>query len=539
MSSHSEEVAVRRLALKKTAPIAAAVLTGILMFLAFPPVELPFCGWIALVPLVVACAGARPRRAAGLGFLAGAVFFVSTLHWLRHVTVTGWIALALYCALYVIPFAVLVSLRSCRWRSLNALKNFGWMLSASAVWTACEYLRATLITGFPWNLLGVSQYTQLPLIQAAEWGGVYAVTFLMVFVNIAVASTILQYAGGLRSRGRRAHPELMAALLLLALAWSLGFRELLRRPDEGRPVRAALIQPNIPEVGNWDLADPELIYQRLESLTALAQHSPELDLIIWPETALPDFVRYSERSAALVKQLAAAGTPLLAGSMDVAWRADGQPDYYNASMLFNPRGELLRSYAKQHLVLFGEYIPFDEKIPLVNALTPISTSFRAGDEATVFRLPGDPRGFSVLICFEDTLPYLARRAVRAGAAWLVNQTNDSWFDPDCGSRQHLAHAVFRCVETRRPMFRCANTGVTCAIDARGRITQTLAARTEGFQAIELTPAGAEERATFYVRRGDLFAQACLAGAAAVYLFIFAVHRSRRRTAGANRDSHHA
>lgn len=500
---------------KKTVPIAAAALTGILLFLSFPPFEISFLGWLALVPLFLACAGAAPRRAAFFGGLAGAVFFVSTFHWLRHVTWFGMIALALYCTLYFIPFAVFISLRRCAWRSLNALRNLGWIAGAAAVWTACEYLRAVLITGFPWNLLGISQYTQLPFIQMAEWGGVYAVSFLMVSVNAATALTVLQYAAGLRGRGWRVHLELMSALLLAAVVWALGIRTLLNRPAEGRPVRVALIQPNIPEVGNWELADPEVIYDKLERLTSLAQHTAGLDLIIWPETALPDLVRYSERSATLVKKLVADGVPLLAGSMDVRWRTDNQPDYYNASMLFNPRGELLRTYYKQHLVLFGEYIPFDEKIPLVNALTPISTSFRAGTAATLFHLPGNPLGFSVLICFEDTLPYLARRAARADATWLVNQTNDSWFDPDCGSQQHLANAVFRCIETRRPMFRCTNTGATCAIDAQGRITRTLAPRTEGFQIAELVPADPARDATFYVRFGDLFAQACLLGSVAV------------------------
>lgn len=495
--------------MKKTVPIAAAVFSGILLFLSFPPFEISFLGWGALVPLFLVCAGAAPRRAVFFGGLAGAVFFVSTLHWLRHVTILGWLVLALYCALYFIPFAVFVSLRRCAWRSMARFKTLGWIFGSAAVWTACEYLRAIFITGFPWNLLGVSQYTQLPLIQMSEWGGVYAISFLMVFVNAATASTILQYASGLRSRGYRVHVELVSALLLVSLAWSFGFRTLLRPPAEGAPVHAALIQPNIPEVGNWALADPELIYDRLETLTALAQRAPDLDLILWPETALPDFVRYSERSADLVKRLAAAGTPLLVGSMDIVWRENDRPDYYNAGMLFNTRGELLRSYYKQHLVLFGEYIPFEEKIPLVNALTPISTSFRAGKEATMFYLPGDPRGFSVLICFEDTLPYLARRAAHAGAAWLVNLTNDSWFDPDCGSQQHLANAVFRCIETRRPMFRCTNTGATCAIDAQGRIARTLAPRTEGFQITELVPADTARPATFYVRFGDLFAQACL------------------------------
>ena len=541
--------------MKKTFPIVAAVLSGILLFLSFPPFEIAFLGWVALIPLIIACAGAAPRRAAFLGWLAGAVFFLGTLYWLRHVSWLGFIALAFYCALYFIPFALFISLRRCGWRSMARVKNIGWMFGAAVVWAASEYLRATFFTGFGWNPLGVSQYAQGSLIQIAEWGGVYLLSALMVFTNTASAVTLLQYISGLRSSGYRLHLELMSACFLVALASCFGLRVLLENPAGGAernlatggvsapalqttnrnfvaegqdlgdpaqsPIRVALIQPNIPEVGNWELADPELIYTRLEELTDFARRTLALDLIVWPETALPDCVRFSARSAGLVREIVAnADVPLLIGSMDTVWRSDGEPDFYNSSMLFNTQGELLDTYSKQHLVLFGEYIPFDEKIPLVNALTPIGSSFTPGKEATQFNLPGDPRTFSVLICFEDTLPHLARRAARAGATWLVNQTNDSWFDPDCGSKQHMANAIFRCVETRLPMVRCTNTGTTCAIDSKGRITQTLAPRTEGFQVVEVRPINLDQPPTFYTRFGDLFAQACLGISATLFLILW-------------------
>ena len=502
---------------KKGLEVVASGLSGGLLFMSFPPHGIAVFGWLALVPLILACSNAAPRRAALLGWLAGAVFFVGSLYWLRHVTWLGYLALAAYSALYFIPFSLLVALRPGGWSSMARTKNLGWMVALAAVWAASEYLRATLITGFPWNLLGVSQYNQTSLIQIAELGGVYLLSALMVFVNAGVAVTILQYTSGLRRAGYKIHVEFMTVMFVLAAASSFGLRILLAPETPAEPVRAALIQPNIPEVGNWELADPELIYQRLEKLTELTTHSLDLDLIVWPETALPDFVRYSPRSAALVQRFAAEGVPLLAGSMDLEWLADGGQNYYNASMLFNTRGDLLGIYRKQHLVLFGEYIPFEEKIPLINALTPINSSFRSGSESTLFRLPDDDRPFSVLICFEDTLPYLALRAARAGATWLVNQTNDSWFDPDCGSVQHLAHAVFRAVETRLPLLRCTNTGITCAIDAKGKIKQTLAPRTEGFQTVEVTPAAPDRRLTFYVRHGDRFAQACLLGSVALFI----------------------
>lgn len=489
--------------------------------------EHSFLGWVALIPLLFACSSSSPRRAAALGWIAGAVFFLGSLIWLRHVTWVGMIALALYCAIYFIPFSLFVSLRPGGWGEMKRFENILWAAGAAAVWAASEYVRATLLTGFPWNLLGVSQVSQVMLIQIADWGGVYALSALMVFVNVASGITILQYVKGHRSRGYRIHLELMCALFLVALSSSYGLRALLLERPAAAPKQVALLQPNIPEVGNWELADPELIYERLDELTQLVRRVPDLDLIIWPETALPDLVRYSPRSAAFVEELVGGGVPLLAGSMDMEWGEDGRQIFYNASMLFNPQGELLGIYRKQHLVLFGEYIPFDGKIPFINALTPIGSSFSPGSGTKLLRLPGSESPFSVLICFEDAVPHLARNAARAGATWLINQTNDSWFDPDSGSKQHLAQAVFRCVETRLPMLRCANTGVTCAIDSAGRITQTLAVRTEGFQTAGITPAAGDQAPTFYVRFGDLFAQTCLL--LSVSLFIVLSLQNRKKT----------
>lgn len=512
------------IALKKQVPVLASVLSGIFLFLSFAPFEMGFFGWLALVPLWLACNRASPRRAAFLGWLSGAVFFLFSLGWIHHVTWLGMIALAFYCALYFVPVTLFISFRRAGWGGMKVLRNLLWMSGCAMVWAAAEYLRATLITGFPWNLLGVSQHTQLPLIQMAEWGGVYVISALMVFVNGATAVTLLQYRAGFRTRGYKVHAELMVALLLTAAAWSFGMRIMLMDQPADEPVHVALIQPNIPEVGNWELADPEVIYEALETLSGYALRAPDLDLMIWPETALPDFVRFSPRSAALVTRLTAQGVPLLTGSMDAEWSSDGNHTFYNASMLFDTNGDLLDSYNKQHLVIFGEYIPFEEKIPLINALTPINSSFTPGREPALLSLPGVPGSFSVLICFEDTMPQLARRAALAGARWLVNQTNDSWFDPDCGSRQHMAHSVFRSVETRLPMLRCANTGVTCLIDAKGRVHQTLNPRTSGFQVAGICPAPESRGMTFYTRYGDLFAQSCLIGSLAVFIAVFIQRR---------------
>lgn len=498
--------------------IFGALGSGLLLFLSFPPCGWSACGWFALVPLLWACSGVPKRCAAWFGWLAGTLFFVGTLVWMRHITWVGTVSLSAYCALYWVPSAVLVAARPGGWARRAPFENIGWMAALAAVWAASEYLRGWMLTGFPWNVLGVSQYRCLPLIQIAEFGGVYLVSGLMVLVNVGIAMTLLQVRRHRRGARFNSPVELGAALLLGALALGYGQRVLGRSPSSERPVRVCLIQPNIPEVGSWILPDPNLVYSRLEEVTARALSEPAFDLVVWPETALPESVRFSARSVALVRRLTARGVALLAGSIDAQRPAAGRPRYYNAAMLFNRRGQLIDTYNKQHLVLLGEYIPFEGKIPMINALTPIQSSFSRGERTTLFRLPDHAQHpFSVLICFEDTLPYLARRAARAGATWLVNQTNDSWFDPDCASRQHLANAIFRCVENRRPMVRCTNTGITCAIDSRGRIVSDLEPRTQGALSAAISPTAPQSDLTFYTRHGDRFAQACLLASVALWI----------------------
>jgi len=184
-------------------------------------------------------------------------------------------------------------------------------------------------------------------------------------------------------------------------------------------------------------------------------------------------------------------------------------------MLYETNGTMQLKYDKQHLVPFGEYVPFPG---VLRKFTPIDADFIGGDVSTKFSVR-DLAPFSVLICFEDIIPSLATKAVRGGARWLVNQTNDAWFDPSAQSEQHMAHAVFRCIENRVPMARCCNTGVSCIIDTYGMVERALEVRKSGFSTKELHPAPAGQPPTFYTRHGDIFAKTCLALSVAVFIIL--------------------
>lgn len=445
---------------------AAAVATGLLLYASFPPLEWAACAWFALVPLGWAVVGAPLGRAAAMAFVAGATFWVPTLHWIGCVTVAGWLALALYCSLYAIPPAWTIAvLASPRWR-VRPGGTLALCAGTAAAWAGWEVVRGRFLTGFPWNPIGVSQYRNLPLIQHAEWGGVPAVSAIVVWVN-AMVLALLPHRGARRPPTARMEWAL-AALAALAAVVS-GARLLARPAAADRVLRVGLIQPAIPQNEKWSGESYEAMYARLDTLSRAAA-SLRPDLIVWPETALPENYRASGAARALAAGIVeAAGIPLLIGALDTEANPRGELLHYNAALLIGHGGEIVNLYRKQHLVLFGEFVPFRRFLPWLSRLVPVDYDIEPGQRPTVFRLDRPPLPFATMICFEDTIDTLAIEFARAGARALFVQTNDAWFDGTSGPRQHMIQSVFRAIETRTPVVRCANSGVTCWIDPLGRI----------------------------------------------------------------------
>jgi apolipoprotein N-acyltransferase len=230
--------------------------------------------------------------------------------------------------------------------------------------------------------------------------------------------------------------------------------------------------------------------------------------------------------------------------------AEYHPDatnYFNAAFLFDPDGKLKSIYHKQKLVIFGEYIPLVNWLPFLKYFTPITGGWTSGDQPVTFEISGwderprepqieldngsaapSPRltvKTSTLICFEDSFPEVARAAAQDDLDFLVNVTNDGWFGEGAEQWQHAANAIFRAVENGLPLLRCANNGVTCWIDANGRVRQFLQDKNGnvhrvGTLTVEVPlVANGEKRArTFYNRHGDWFGWACAGVAGVVFIF---------------------
>jgi apolipoprotein N-acyltransferase len=487
-----------------------AVSTGLLLAASFPPIAASEAAWLALVPLLVALRRRTAIDAFLLGFTAGAVFWLCSVAWITFVTIPGWLLLAGYCALYPALFAVGIA----RWLAWadgrDWPRNLLFLIFCPAWWVSLEFARSHVLTGFPWNTLGISQFDVGPLRQLARWGGVYAVSAVLVVFNASVASTGLRYLSGGARWLRTAHPELAVGFLVMAVSAVLGMQSMQRGFGAATAAHIAVIQPNIPQVYKWDDATVPTIYRRLRDLTEEALITEDLDLVIWPETALPDDVRYSEVSYGLVQDLVVDRVPLMVGSLDYVRGAGDEINYLNSSFLFDREGRIAASYDKQHLVLFGEYIPFSRWLSFLHAMTPIAVNITPGQRNVVFQLESPPIPFSALICFEDAFPYLGRRAVKEGARLLINQTNDAWFERSSASRQHMAHCVFRCVENQVPAVRAANTGVSCFIDAGGTVRSVLADDTgstfvAGQGSDRVRVPRFDRPPTFYTRHGDVFA----------------------------------
>jgi len=502
----------------------AALVSGILLFTSFPPLEWSPAAWVALVPLLLVADRVSPAKAFHTGLITGLMFWWPSLAWLTRVSWPGWLLVGLYCALYIAGFSMTVSwvLRSAERRGW--LGTLGTLVVVPAIWVGFEYLRSMVFTGFPWNPLGVTQAGMLPLIQCAEWGGVYAVSFLVIMVNVALFFALFpawsqrsDAAGQLWSEARsvRALWPLLATLVAIVLTWNCGVAAIRRETGgpAGAPLRVVLVQLNIPQFEKFTEECWTAIEVRLRRITAASINRYRPELVVWPETAVPTFVRGVPSTEKLIADLLTQGVPLLVGTTDFEQAGDTFR-YFNSSFLFDPERGLIQTYAKRHLVCFGEYVPFSDVFPFLRRLTPIEESFTPGKEQTVFRLDTSPRAFSALICFEDTMAGLARMAVRAGARLLINQTNDAWFDPSWAPRQHMLQCIFRCVENRVPAVRSTNTGITCFIDRTGRVTGILAP-TRGRDPLPECLAqtvwlpGPEMPLTFYTKYGDLFAQACV------------------------------
>ncbi len=523
-----------------------AVIAGLLLAAAFPKFNLAGAAWIAPALIIFAAIGKSRGDAFRVGYLAGLTFWLASLYWLLNMPVPlgfrllGWISLCAYVALFTATWTWLVS--EFRFQTSNWLQRLLWALTGAATWVSLEFLRGWLFTGFPWNHLGVSQFKLTPLIQIAAVTGVLGVSFLVVWFSLALFAAA-QMVMKNPSRKLVWQAEIVLPLCAVLACYLGGFFAM---HQDGAPVRqmlrVTLIQPSEPQTLIWSSAEDKERFARLlaQSQAALTNQTGlrpkasarQADLLIWPESAVPTV---DDATYQAIKQFARTNQIWLMLNADDVEFFPTATNYFNAAYLINPEGRWLQRYHKRQLVIFGEYVPLLDWLPFLKWLTPISGGWTPGKQAAQFEIhsashddshvitlvgtndspPPTSRTVKVspLICFEDVFAGIARDAAQDDTDLLVNLTNDGWFGESAEQWQHAAAAIFRAVENGCPLVRCANNGVSCLIDAHGRVSQLISSPTGDIHARgTLTldvPVAANRTSTYYQRHGDRFGWGCV------------------------------
>jgi len=472
-----------------------ALTNAALLWLCYFPIACGWLIWIALVPLLALVrSSARPRWIYFSAWLGSLAFYLAAMQWMRVADprmYATWIGLAFYCSFYFLLTVYLIYL-------LDRRTSLPLVLAVPIAWTTVEFLRSKLLGGFAWYMLSHSQHPFLPLIQIADLTGAYGVSFLIAAVN-ALLFEILWGRRVLRSwlAGPDALPRwgrfglLVQGLAVFAALLGTAFYGFWRLGQDCQTPgpRIALLQGNLDQRLRNDSAVSEDAVQRMAShfhdLADLAAlYRP--DLIVWPETSWPyewleEADGPSPRCRAMAEDMVAQWPTNLLVGMNAVTRVAGQLRRYNSAVLIDRRGKAAGRYDKIHRVPFGEYVPFRDWLPWMNYFAPYDFDYSVWPGEHFTRLPlvdpttGQRFTFGVLICYEDTDADVARPygggEGAAPADFLLNISNDGWFDGTSEHDEHLAICRFRAVECRRSVARSVNMGISAIIDSNGRILQ--------------------------------------------------------------------
>lgn len=560
--------------------LLAAVFSAGLLWTCFFPVAWGWLAWLALVPLLALVRAELPNSRRFLfAWLAGLVFYFPALQWIRVADprmYATWAALAIYCSLYF-PIAILLT------RLLERQTRLPLVVTLPLVWVTLEYLRGHLMSGFAWYYLGHTQHAFLPLIQVADLAGAYGVSFAVAAVNAVLFEVLFLAPGfrrlvGLPDPGALTLPRKLAWQALAVTGLVIGMLSYgayrLGQDDFPSGPRVALMQGNLDQrirnaahskMGSDDAI--RFMFNHYKTLCdqAMAQQ-PVPDLIVWPETSYPiewmviapdfppdrladqpiDWRKENQISWNKVIYPVAQYWPtnVLLGIGSRVLEADEQVHRYNASLLVRPDRTVGGRYDKIHRVPFGEYVPLRESLPWMNQFAPYDNdySLTPGRQLTRFALPagGQTYHFGVVICYEDTDPYLARQFGREDGSeplfdrlhrwffdwgrpqfpvgtgqpavdFLVNISNDGWFDGSCEHQEHLAICRFRAVECRRTVARAVNMGISAVIDGNGRLVALPGPSWEESKkvaAVLTADMPLDRRTSFYAAWGDWLPWTC-------------------------------
>ena len=480
-----------------------ALLSGVLVGLSYPPLHLGFLAWFGLIPIIHVLLNVKSNQATKLAFLASITANFISLYWIGLNSGAGFLPVFASLIGAVIYLGIF-------WSGLGYFVSFIEKKSSKGLfvlpfaWVAMELIRSIGALGFPWINLGLTQTEYLPLIQIADITGSYGISFWIILINIGFYLAIIY---------KDKSKYLIVTSLVFLLVFIFGYIRIITLDETStESVKIAITQPNINPDEKWDPESREenfaLMHGFLDS--ALNLHP---DLVLWPESAVPAYLRLSNhRRRPITAKLAKFNIPLLAGTVDRIINDDGEKIYYNSTIYIKP-DDSIKMYNKVHLVPFAEYIPLSEKFPSLKKLNFGQANFTSGTDYTVFDL--DSVRFSNLICYESSMPKGVRIFVKNGAQFITIQANDGWLGKSSGPYQHFELAKLRAIENRVSIIRCANTGISGVINPSGIVQEKILLGKQAIITADISPI---QNLTFYTKYGEIFAVFCVIVSFAIFTF---------------------
>ena len=493
------------------------ILSAILLILAFPDFEFWFLAWFALIPLFITIEREKEFfiKSLLLGWLFGIIFFFGSCWWLTFAPITyaGFPAILAYFLLLCVTIAAGFYLALFGGIFSLFLKRFGtWgILSAPFLWTALEFLRLWT-TGNNWNTIGYSQAFNENLIQAANIGGVFLVGFAVILFNAYIALNILKiFVQKKAFKNKLDWAVLVLVFFILTLTTTIP--DLLTKKQKEPSIdtsRVIAVQPNVPMIGlnqtKWrnlrqrQIKLAENALQELKNKKTITNYQLPITVVL-PESPMNFQYEEDTEFQYFINEFA------IKNNVSVLFNS-AEPDkrreygYFNSAVMINEKGEKVAQYDKVYLLPFGEKVPLPESIEWI--VPTMVGRFSSGEEYDL--LPFGDAKAGVMICFESHFPSLSREYVRNGADVLVEMTNDGYLGNTPVLRQHLASAVFRAVETNRPVLRVTNVGITAYISERGEVLDAADVYTEETKTWSV--AKSDGKQTIYVKYGEWFAWVC-------------------------------
>jgi len=502
--------------------------TVLLTYVSFPPVSTGGAAYVLAMPALL-WAYRQPafRLFAWTVLGAQVVAWTALLGWLHNVTWFGLFLLGPFVGLLVGSWFLAAWWTIPRLKGHKVMVRIFALFGLAALWVVLEWVRSVVFGGFPWLPLAASQWQRPLILQVAAYGGAGVTSFVLICFNLGAAAYVHRaFFEGVTGFKKRT-PEFSVALLVL-MGGSFPFLADSFNQQRKLLVRAAVVQPYIPQNEKWDAARATEVLQTIEQVTYDASRRGAPQLIIWPEAVTP-WALYRDPNVQTWLETVARRTrkPLLFGT--VYTQVTGQTEeWYNGAFVVSPTAGLERTgYAKRKLVPFGEFIPLRPLFGWIEKFAPIGGDFQRGTDAAPLLVPVGSRRVpvGVLICFEDIFPGLARESALAGAEVLTVLTNNAWFGEGGAAYQHAAHSVLRAIETRRPVIRVGNGGWSGWIDEFGRIRATVENDTgsvyfRGAQTLEVTR---DQRwvgkQSYYTQQGDWFLLVCVGLVAGAYYVV--------------------